>query len=88
MIPGPDDNLVYWCGLVGSEGFVGGRLADRKRRIAPIHYGSATYVEPVDALLQDPGYAMHMVARRFRKLTEARRRAPTGVFRRQLDGSH
>src|SRR5690606_14924076 len=46
---GPDENLVYWCGFVGPEGRVGGRLVGRKRRIVPIHYGSATFVELVDA---------------------------------------
>jgi len=49
VIPGPDENLVYWCGFVGPEGRVGGRLVGRKRRIVPIHYGSATFVELVDA---------------------------------------
>lgn len=49
VIPGPDSNLVYWCGFVGPEGWVGGRLVGRKRRIVPIHYGSATFVELVDA---------------------------------------
>lgn len=49
VIPGPDKNLVYWCGFVGPEGRVGGRLIGRKRRIVPIHYGSATFVELVDA---------------------------------------
>ena len=49
VIPGPDSNLVYWCGFVGPEGRVGGRLVGRKRRIVPIHYGSATFVELVDA---------------------------------------
>lgn len=48
IIPGPDDQLVYWCGFVGPEGRVGGRLVGRKHRIAPIHYGSATYVQLVD----------------------------------------
>ena len=49
VIPGPDSNLVYWCGFVGPERRVGGRLVGRKRRIVPIHYGSATFVELVDA---------------------------------------
>lgn len=49
VIPGPDSNLVYWCGFVGPERKVGGRLVGRKRRIVPIHYGSATFVELVDA---------------------------------------
>jgi len=49
VIPGPDENLIYWCGLVGPEGLVGGRLIGRKLRIAPIHFGSATFVELVDA---------------------------------------
>lgn len=49
VIPGPDENLLYWCGFVGPEGRVGGRLVGRKRRIVPIHFGSATYVELVDA---------------------------------------
>jgi D-aspartate ligase len=49
VIPGPDSNLLYWCGFVGPEGRVGGRLVGRKRRIVPIHYGSATFVELVDA---------------------------------------
>jgi predicted ATP-grasp superfamily ATP-dependent carboligase len=48
VIPGPDENLVYWCGFVGRDGRVGGRLVGRKRRIVPIHYGSATFVELVD----------------------------------------
>jgi len=48
VIPGPDENLVYWCGFVGPDGRVGGRLVGRKRRIVPIHYGSATFVELVD----------------------------------------
>lgn len=48
VIPGSDDCLVYWCGFVGPEGRVGGRLVGRKRRIVPIHYGSATFVELVD----------------------------------------
>jgi len=48
VIPGPDSNLVYWCGFMGPEGRVGGRLVGRKRRIVPIHYGSATFVELVD----------------------------------------
>lgn len=48
VIPGPDERLVYWCGFVGPEGRVGGRLVGRKRRIVPIHYGSATFVELVD----------------------------------------
>ena len=45
IIPGADDQLVYWCGFVGPEGYVGGRLVGRKYRIAPIHYGSATFVQ-------------------------------------------
>ena len=49
VIPGPDDRLLYWCGFVGPEGRVGGRLVGRKRRIVPIHFGSATFVELVDA---------------------------------------
>lgn len=48
IIPGADDQLFYWCGFVGPEGRVGGRLVGRKRRIAPIHYGSATFVELTD----------------------------------------
>lgn len=48
IIPGPDEQLVYWCGFVGAEGIVGGRLVGRKHRIAPIHYGSATYVQLID----------------------------------------
>ena len=50
VIPGPDENLIYWCGFVGSDGRVGGRLVGRKRRIVPIHFGSATFVELVDRL--------------------------------------
>ncbi len=49
VIPGPDRNLVYRCGFMGPEGHVGGRLIGRKRRIVPIHYGSATFVELIDA---------------------------------------
>lgn len=48
VIPGSDDCLIYWCGFVGPDGRVGGRLIGRKRRIVPIHFGSATFVELVD----------------------------------------
>ncbi|MFQ5601044.1 MAG: hypothetical protein ACE5G2_10895 [Candidatus Krumholzibacteriia bacterium] len=48
VIPGPDENLIYWCGFVGPRGQVGGRLVGRKLRIVPIHFGSATFVQLVD----------------------------------------
>jgi D-aspartate ligase len=48
VIPGPDDHLIYWCGVVGSDGRVGGRLVGRKRRVSPIHYGTATFVQLID----------------------------------------
>jgi predicted ATP-grasp superfamily ATP-dependent carboligase len=44
VIPGDDSCLLYWCGFVGPEGRVGGRLVGRKHRVVPIHYGSATFV--------------------------------------------
>ena len=48
VIPGPDSNLLYWCGFVRGDGVVCGRLIGRKLRVAPIHFGSASFVQLVD----------------------------------------
>lgn len=48
VIPGPDSNLLYWCGFVRSDGVVCGRLIGRKLRVEPIHFGSASFVKLVD----------------------------------------
>jgi D-aspartate ligase len=48
VIPGPDDHLIYWCGLLGPDGRVGGRLVGRKIRVSPVHFGSATFVKLID----------------------------------------
>lgn len=48
VIPGPDSNLLYWCGFVRPDQRVAGRLIGRKIRILPIHYGSASFVQLVD----------------------------------------
>ncbi len=48
FIPGPDQNLLYWAGYVGSDGRVGGRIVGRKLRVYPIHLGSASFVQLVD----------------------------------------
>ena len=48
VIPGPDSNLIYWCGFVGADGRVGGRLIGRKDRVTPIHFGSASFVRLLD----------------------------------------
>jgi D-aspartate ligase len=49
VIPGPDENLIYWCGLVRDDGRVAGRIIGRKIRVLPVHYGSASFVQLVDA---------------------------------------
>lgn len=65
VVPGPDENLIYWAGFVGAGAKVGGRLVGRKLRTLPPHFGSATLVQLVDMLeventcgrfLQDLGY--------------------------------
>lgn len=48
VIPGPDHNLHYWAGFVGSSGRVGGRIVGQKLRVYPIHLGQATFVKLVD----------------------------------------
>lgn len=48
VIPGPDSNLVYWCGFVRQDGKVAGRLVGRKMRTLPIHFGRGSYVHLVD----------------------------------------
>lgn len=49
IIPGPDENLIYWCGFVRDDGRVAGRFIGRKIRVLPVHYGSASFVELIDA---------------------------------------
>lgn len=49
VIPGPDESLVYWCGFIGPGGEPGGSLVGRKWRVTPIHFGSASFVELIDA---------------------------------------
>lgn len=48
VVPGPDDRLIYWAGLVRADGVVAGRVVGRKVRLNPIHFGSASYVRLVD----------------------------------------
>ena len=48
VIPGDDDALIYWCGFIGPGGRPGGRFVGRKRRLHPVHYGSASFVQLID----------------------------------------
>jgi len=48
VIPGPDENLIYWCGFVRDDGRVAGRIVGRKIRLLPVHYGSASFVQLID----------------------------------------
>ena len=48
VIPGGDDALIYWCGFIGPDRRPGGRFVGRKRRLHPVHYGSASFVQLID----------------------------------------
>lgn len=48
LIPGPDHHLIYWAGVVGPDGRVGGRIVGSKRRVSPIHFGIATFAQLID----------------------------------------
>jgi predicted ATP-grasp superfamily ATP-dependent carboligase len=49
-IPGPDENLFYWCGFANEDSTIGGSIIGQKKRLNPIHFGSASYVQ----LIREP----------------------------------
>jgi D-aspartate ligase len=48
MIPGEDDNLFYWTGIIGKGNNGGGRLIGKKIRVLPPGKGSASFVQLAD----------------------------------------
>ena len=48
MIPGEDDNLLYWAGFVDADHQVKGRIVGRKDRVLPPRQGSASFVRLLD----------------------------------------
>lgn len=44
LIPGPDENLHYYIGYFGSDSEPLASFVGVKRRVTPIHFGSASYV--------------------------------------------
>jgi D-aspartate ligase len=48
VIPGPDENLLYWAGMIDDHGRVLGQFVGRKLRVLPIHLGSASFVQLVE----------------------------------------
>jgi D-aspartate ligase len=50
IIPGPDENLVYFVSYTDRNHRVRVSFAGRKKRVSPIHFGSASYAE----IFRDP----------------------------------
>lgn len=48
LIPGSDDNLFYWTGIIGKNNRIGGSLIGKKIRVVPPGKGSASFVQLVD----------------------------------------
>jgi len=48
MIPGSDDNLFYWTGIIGRGKKLGGSMVGKKIRVVPPMKGSASFVQLVN----------------------------------------